>query len=192
MSRQTELRSASAGIEALRLDPTSLPTRYVTPDPGADGGERTVDLFHDGLIIRRIVGGARMKLNLPFSAYRGIAVRVEDGPEPGTDRVELVLVHSDGSLDIPLFVASDDTDVVAEWQLWGRRLGLPLLVITPEGAVKDAFDRMGQVLLGRPGPRRRRHSTLRSRRPMALMRRKAGGAVAGRAVHREREIIARS
>ena len=118
MSRQTELRSASAGIEALRLDPTSLPTRYVTPDPGADGGERTVDLFHDGLIIRRIVGGARMKLNLPFSAYRGIAVRVEDGSEPGTDRVELVLVHSDGSLDIPLFVASDDTDVVAECRCW--------------------------------------------------------------------------
>lgn len=192
VSRQTELRSAPAGIEALRLDPASLPTRYLMPDAGADGGKRAVDLFHDGLIIRRTVGGARMKLNLPFAAYQGVAVSVGEGAEPGTDRVEVVLVHADASLNVPLFVAADDTEVVAEWQLWGRRLGLPLLVVQPDGSVQDAFDRLGQVLIGRPGPRRRRHSALRSRRPMALMRRKAGGTVQGRAVHREREIIARS
>lgn len=192
VSRQTESGGATAGIEALRLDPTSLPARFSVPDAGADGGARSIDLFDDRLVIRRTAGGARMKLQLPIAAYRGVAVRVGDGAVHGTDRVEVVLVHADPDLNVPLFVAADGDEVVAEWQLWARIFALPLLVIEQDGTMREAFDRLGQVILGRPGPRRRRHSALRSRRPMALMRRKAGGAVTGRAVHREREIIARS
>ncbi|WP_246088711.1 DUF6101 family protein [Phreatobacter stygius] len=174
------------------LDPTRLPARYSVPDEGTDSGDRSIDLFDDRLVIRRTVGGARMKLQLPVTAYRGVAVRIGDGAIHGTDKVEVVLAHGDPSLNVPLFVATDGDDVVAQWQLWARRFALPLLVIEPDGAIREAFERLGQVVLGRPGPRRRRHSALRARRPMALMRRKAGGAVAGRAVHREREIIARS
>jgi hypothetical protein len=193
MSRQTEPGGAAAGIGAfLRLDPAHLPTRYSAPDRGADGGERSVDLFADRVVIRRTAGGARMKLQLPVSAYRGVAVRVREDVLRDADRVELVLVHADPQLDVPLFSAPDADDVVAEWQLWATTFALPLLVVGQDGAVSEAFPRMGGVILGRPGPRRRRRSAIKARRPSALMRRKPGSAAAGRMVHREREIIARS
>lgn len=192
VSRQTEFGPAGTGIGALRLDPGSLPLRYQAGDAGADGGVRTVDLHKDRVVIRRVSAGARMKLQMPVSAYRGVAVRIADGEAAGSDRVEVLLVHHDASLNVPLFAALDADDVVAEWQHWSRVFALPMLTVELDGSLKEAFPRMGAVLIGRPGPRRRRHSTVKARRPMALMRRKPGGDVSGRPVHREREIIARS
>lgn len=193
MLRQTEPGGAAAGIGAsLRLDPGHLPTRYMAPDRGADTGQRAIDLFADRVVIRRTASGARMKLQLPVSLYRGVAVRLAEAPSPGGDRVEIVLVHADPALDVPLFSSPDADDVVAVWQRWGSALALPLLVAGEDGAVREAFPRMGALLVGPPGARRRRRSALKGRRPQALMRRRPGGPVAGRPVHREREIIARN
>ncbi len=193
MSRQTEPGGVAAGIgAALRLDPARLPARYSAPDTGADGGQRSIDLSSNRVVIRRTASGARMKLQLPVSAYRGVAVRLTGAEQTQADAVEVVLVHADPGLSVPLFSAEDTADVVAEWQRWGNALAMPLLISQPDGSLREAFSRMGGVALGRPGPRRRRRSALRARRPQALMRRRPGRALAGQPVHREREIIARN
>lgn len=192
MLRQTEPGGhAAAGIGAsLRLDPAALPARYVAPDAGADTGQRAIDLYADRVVIRRMACGARMKLQLPVSAYQGVAVRVSDAGR--ADQVELMLVHRDPGLTVPLFRAADAEDVVAEWQRWGTALALPLLVTQHDGTLTEAFARMGAVALGRVAPRRRRRSTLKARRPSALMRRKACAGLIGQPVHQGREIIARN
>jgi hypothetical protein len=52
---------------------------------------------------------------------------------------------------------------------------------------------MGEVRLGTPLPRRRKRSTLRTRRPSIFLRRKPGRRLSGAPVHHgEREIIARN
>lgn len=192
MSRQTEPGGAAAGIGAsLRLDPAHLPARYSAPDRGADSGQRSIDLSADRVVIRRTSSGAKMKLQLAVSAYRGVAVRVRDDGVQQTDKVDVVLVHADPGLSLPLFSADNADDVVAEWQRWGTALALPLLLVHHDGSVREAFARMGGVMLGQPGPRRRRRSSIAGRRPRVLMRRKPGCGLAGRPVHREREIIAR-
>jgi hypothetical protein len=191
VSRQTEPGVLAAGIGALRLDPAQLPARYAAPDRGADGGQRSIDLFADRVVIRRTTSGARMKLQLPVSAYRGVVVRLS-GEALAGDAVEVVMVHRDPALSVPLMAADGSDDVVADWQRWGQALGLPLLVEEADGSMREAFPRLGAVMLGTPGPRRRRRSTLKDRRPSALMRRKATKGLAGQPVHQEREIIARN
>jgi len=191
--RQTEPGVLAAGIGvSLRLDPAQLPTRYAAPDRGADGGQRSIDLYADRVVIRRTASGARMKLQLSVSAYRGVAVRISgDGSQPA-DTIEVVLVHADPALSVPLVQVPDADDVVADWQRWGQALSLPLLVEERDGSMREAFPRLGGVMLGQPGPRRRRRSTLKDRRPSALMRRKATKGIVGQPCHREREIIARN
>lgn len=193
MSRQAEPGGGAAGIGvALRLDPGHLPTRYTAPDRGADTGQRAIDLHADRVVIRRTASGARMKLQLPVRTFRGVAVRIAEGGGAGADRVEIVLIHADPALNVPLFSSPDADDVVAVWQRWGSALALPLLLTDADGQVREAFPRLGAVLVGQPGPRRRRRSALKGRRPMALMRRRPGGPIGSQPVHREREIIARN
>lgn len=193
MLRQTEPGVLAAGIGAsLRLDPAQLPTRYAAPDRGADSGQRSIDLYSDRVVIRRTASGARMKLQLSVSAYRGVAVRISDDASQPADTIEVVLVHADPALSVPLVQVPDADDVVADWQRWGQALSLPLLVEERDGSMREAFPRLGGVMLGRPSPRRRRRSTLKDRRPSALMRRKATKGIVGQPRHREREIIARN
>lgn len=193
MLRQTEPGVLAAGIGAsLRLDPAQLPTRYAAPDRGADSGQRSIDLHADRVVIRRIASGARMKLQLRVSAYRGVAVRIGDRSGSAGDTIEVVLVHADPALSVPLVKVPEADDVVADWQRWGQALSLPLLVEEHDGSMREAFPRLGGVMLGQPGPRRRRRSTLKDRRPSALMRRKATKGIAGQPRYSEREIIARN
>ncbi len=178
---------------ALRLDPFALPVRYPAKDQGADGQVRQVELHREHVVLRRAVRGMRMKVGVPVSAFRGIALRLEaaDGEQPAA--VTLTLDHNDDALSIPLYAASDSDNVAAIWKAWGRVLGLPLLVAENDGALREVFARLGAVALDDAAPRRRRRSVLKRRRPSILMRRKAGRRIDGASVHRgEREIIARN
>jgi hypothetical protein len=104
-----------------------------------------------------------------------------------------VLEHADPLLSLVLHRAPDASDIVAEWQSWGRALALPLLVTDADGGLRDAFRRIGAVRVGNPIVRRRRHSALRARRPSLPLRRRPGQPPAMPIVHRgEREIIARN
>ena len=175
-----------------RLDPFSLPVRFSATDKAADGRVRHVELTRERVVVRRAVRGMKMAVNLPVSAYLGIALKMEPPAADTPGAVSIVLAHRDQGLSLPLFSADDNTDIVAEWQSWARVLGLPLLVAEADGRLREAFDRMGAVRVATPTWRRRRRTAIRSRRPSILMRRKPGRSIDGAAVHREREIIARN
>ncbi len=106
--------------------------------------------------------------------------------------IAVVLEHADPALSLPLFIAPGSDDVVAEWQSWGRVLGLPLLVAERDGSLREPFARLDSLRI-EPATWRRRRSAIARRRPSRLLRRCAGKLPASPIVHRgEREIIARN
>jgi len=183
---------APGSSRALRLDPNALPARYQARDGGADGQIRNIELGRDRVVLRRAVRGIPMKVGVPVAEFRGVTLRTlppEDG-EPAA--VAVMLEHRDSALSVPLFVASEGSDAMAEWKSWARVLGLPLLVEDENGTMREPFRRLGKVALGDPSPRRRRRAAIKWRRPSILMRRKPGRPSTEPTVHRgEREIIAR-
>jgi hypothetical protein len=134
----------------------------------------------------------RIAVNLPLGCYLGVALRIEPPGGEAASAVAVTLEHRDGALSLPLYRAPDTSDVVAEWQSWGRALKLPLLVAEADGRLREPFARLGAIRVATPVARRRRRSALKPRRPSIFLRRRTGGSLAGAPVHRgEREIIAR-
>ncbi len=191
------LHRAEAMGPPLRLDPFSLPVRFEAADAAADGQLRVVDLYRERVVMRRAVRGMRMALNLPVTAFRGVAIRLRgEGGAPCGDAapssIAVVLEHDDPALSLPLFASPQADDIVAEWQSWGRVLGLPLLVAEADGKLREPFARLGGLRLEAPTWRRRRRTAIARRRPSRLLRRRPGQRRDTPSVHRdEREIIAR-
>jgi Family of unknown function (DUF6101) len=176
-----------------RLDPFSLPLRFEVGDGAVDGAVRSVELTRERVVLRRSVRGMLMAVNLPVASYLGVALRIELPSDAEAGGVALVLAHRDGGLSFPLYQAQDSSDIVAEWQSWGRALRLPLLVAEADGALREPFRRIGALRVADALPRRRKYSSLKQRRPSIRMRRKSGAKLAAASVHRdEREIIARN
>jgi hypothetical protein len=177
----------------LRLDPFALPVRFAASDAAADERVRHVELHRERVVVRRSLAGMRMALNMPLSAFAGIAIRLWPSEGDAPAAVAVMLEHKDPSLALPLFVSLEADDAMAEWRAWGRVLGLPLLVVEDGGQLREPFARMGGVLVARPRARRRRHSAIKRRRPSLPMRRRPGRLSEATLVHRgEREIIARN
>jgi hypothetical protein len=172
-----------------RLDPFSLPARFTTADEAADEGLRVVDLHRERVVMRRALSGMRMAVNLPVASYRGVAIRLDATTET-PPFVAVTLEHADAALSLPLFASTDTDDIVAEWQIWGRVLSLPLLIGDTEGIMREAFARIGQLRIAVPTWRRRRRSAIARRRPSRLLRRPVGRTDIRSVIHRgEREII---
>jgi hypothetical protein len=192
--RQTVLgRAAPAGSGRLsRLDPLALPVRFTADDAVADGRVRHVEIDRNRVRLSRSLRGMTMRFTLPVEAYLGVALRLAptDGQHEGA--VVLRLEHRDAALSVELFADRDNSDVVAEWRLWGQVLGLPLLVADCSGTLREPFPRLGVVALAAPGRRRRRRNAIKKRRPSFPLRRRVGATSRARIVHREREIIARN
>jgi hypothetical protein len=69
---------------------------------------------------------------------------------------------------------------------------VPLLVPQSDSGLREPFERVGSVRVGRPSARRARHGALKARRGMKVLRRRFH-PIATTKVHRnEREIIARN
>jgi hypothetical protein len=178
---------AGSGRSA-RLDPFALPVRFSANDAAADGRRREVELTRERVVVRRAVAGIRMAVNLPVSAYRGVAIRMLAAGAG----VAVVLEHRDPALAVELYVAADGDEVTAEWRTWGHVLGVPLLVADEAGSLQEPFERLGGVRIKPPCLRRRRRNAIKQRRPSILMRRVVK-RVGETAVYRgEREIIARN
>jgi hypothetical protein len=176
----------------LRLDPFTLPVRFVARDQGADERIRSVELHRERVVLRRAIRGMRMAVNLPVSSYLGVAIRLFPPEQDSSAAVGVILEHSDPALSVPLFVAASTDDIMAEWQSWGRVLQLPLLVAEADGTLREPFARIGRLRVAQATQRRRRHGALKHRRPSILLRRRAGKLPACPRVHRgEDEIIAR-
>jgi hypothetical protein len=179
---------------ASRLDPFCLPVRFAANDAAADEWVRHVELHRERVVVRRSLAGMRMALNMPVSAFTGVAIRVVPGEGEGEAHatVTVVLEHKDPSLVLPLFESGEADEAFAEWRTWANVLGLPLLV-EDDGVLREPFARLGHVRVEAPRPRRRRHSALKRRRASMPLRRKTGKITAATPVYRgEREIIARN
>jgi len=192
LRRQTELGGCSAGSSRIaRLDPLALPVRFTANDAAADERVRHVELHPERVILRRAVHGMRIALNMPVQAFLGVSIRLTPADDAPAG-VAVFLEHRDPALSIELYAAENADDVVAEWQLWARVLGVPALVTGSDGKFSEPFPRLGGVLCKAPAQRRRRRSPLARRRPRFLTRRRLGVSWVAPVVHREREIIARS
>ena len=134
-----------------------------------------------------------MKIGVSMREFAGVTMRTlpPEGGEPAV--VAVMLEHRDNGLTVPLFVATEGDDAMAQWKSWSRVLGVPLLVADSDGALREPFRRIGRLGIGNPAPRRRRRGAVKRRRPSILMRRKPGRPSATPNVYRgEREIIARN
>jgi hypothetical protein len=177
---------------ALRLDPFALPVRFAAHDAAADERVRTIEIHAERVVLRRAVRGMRMAVNLPVSAYLGVALRLLPPQDAAPGMVALMLEHRDPALSIPLFMATDGTDITAEWESWSRVLRRPVLVADADGSLREPFERIGSLRVNAPTARRRRRGAVRWRRPSILLRRKPGRPTETPTVRRdEREIIAR-
>jgi Family of unknown function (DUF6101) len=177
---------------ALRLDPFSLPARFAATDAAADERVRHVELYRERVVVRRSLAGMRMALNMPVSAFTGVAIRVMPGEGEAEATVSVVLEHKDPALALLLFVSTETDEAFADWRAWANVLGLPLLV-EDEGVLREPFARLGGLRIDAVCPRRRRRSAMKRRRASILMRRQPGKLTAAAPVHRdEREIIARN
>jgi hypothetical protein len=173
-----------------RLDPFSLPARFAATDAAADERVRQVELYRERVVVRRSVAGMRMALNMPVSAFAGVAIRVQSGE--GGAQASVTLEHKDPSLALPLFTSGEADEAFAEWRAWGNVLGLPLLVAEGDGVLREPYARMGGVRIDDVRPRRRRRCALKRRRATMPLRRMIGRITDTTPVHRdEREIIAR-
>jgi uncharacterized protein DUF6101 len=125
-------------------------------------------------------------------AFLGVSIRLTPEQNGAPGGIGVFLEHRDPALSIELFSAYDSDDVVAEWQLWSRVLGVPCLVTGSDGVLASPFPMLGAVRFKAPAQRRRRRSSLSKRRPRFLARRRAGVTRPAALVHQnEREIIAR-
>jgi Family of unknown function (DUF6101) len=152
-----------------RLDPQFSRARSSAT---AAGTSFTLDV-ESSTVAFAIDGGAPQLV--PFAAYRGVAVRMEQSREAGNLRVFLDLLHADQSLTVPLAIADDPEGVVADWQEWGRVLNLPLLVVAADGTITAPLATLGSLIVFPPKVRRR-PAHFRARRPRFLARRRVGDA----------------
>lgn len=180
----------AGGGRAWRLDPLALPVRFTAPDAVADGRVRLVEIDRDGVLLSRRLRGMAIRVRVPVKTFLGVAARAVAAAEG--DEIVLRLEHADPALSIDLFATRDDAEVIAEWQLWARVLGLPLLVVDRAGEVRAPIPQLGALRIAAPAPRRRRRNAIRQRRPSIALRRKIGPIAEALRVYREREIIARN
>jgi hypothetical protein len=117
---------------------------------------RVVELHRERVVLRRALCGIKMAVNLPVAAYRGVLIRMEPTTANAPGAIAVVLEHPDPALSLTLCRAADGSDMVAEWQCWGRALGIPLLVEEPDGSLREPFEHIGGVRVGIPISRRRR------------------------------------
>ena len=184
-------RIVAGSSRTARLDPVSLPVRFEAADEAADERRRVVDLHRERVVVRRCVGGMRMALNLPVSAFRGVVIRLKQKDDEPPSAIDVVLEHGDPALSLPLFSSETADEIVAEWPASSGVVGLPLLVAEHDGSLREPFARIGALRIEAPTWRRRRRATIARRRPSIQLRRRTARLPDNRTVYRsEREIIA--
>ncbi len=184
--------NTNATLRDLRLDPFALPVRYSARLTAPSASVAAVWLDRDRVVVRRPIGGVEATLACPIRMFRGVAVRMTVDPATEALRTEIELMHADSAMSLPLASVEDlgdAEDVAADWQAWGKALGLPLLIVDHDGSIREAAP--GPISGPASAPRSRRAlAAVKRRRPRFLKRRKmASMAETGRI--EGREIIAR-
>lgn len=116
--------------------------------------------------------GVTVKMKVPVAEYVGVAVasRIsEDGELMST----IELIHPDEDFNYRVFEEAGNSDVVAEWQNWGRRLRLPLYIRAGDGSLIAFTQQLDGVMVGNSHSRRML-SAEAERRTRFARRRKPG------------------
>ena len=116
--------------------------------------------------------GVAIKVKVPVDEYVGVAVATSIS-EDGVLMSSIELVHGDSELNYRVFEEMGNLNVVAEWQNWGRKLRLPLLIKAGDGSYLPYSQQVDGVMLGQVSGRRKLAADA-SRRPRFLNRRKPG------------------
>ncbi len=119
--------------------------------------------------------GVEIKIKVPVAEYIGVAVATRIS-EDGVLTSAIELVHEDSELNYQVYEETGNTDVVAEWQNWGRQLRLPLFIRAGDGSLMPYSQQVDGVMLGQDNARRKTVNES-SRRPRFLNRRKTGISV---------------
>nr|WP_272214274.1 DUF6101 family protein [Marinicella sp. W31]MDC2879012.1 DUF6101 family protein [Marinicella sp. W31] len=72
---------------------------------------------------------------LPGRAFKGIAARAVAHVDGGIT-VTLELHHADPELCIPLLVAHDLSEIVADWQNWALLYDIPMMMVEADGVAR--------------------------------------------------------
>lgn len=136
-------------------------------DNGASNGGQNVT-------VRKLLdkSGIEIKIKVPVEDYIGVAVSTSITEEGALSSV-IELVHADPDLNHQVFEEAGNTNVVAEWQAWGRKLRLPLFIKAGDGSLMPYTQQVDGVMVGET-TERRKLSAQASRRPRFLNRRKPG------------------
>lgn len=116
--------------------------------------------------------GVAIKVKVPVDEFIGVAVATAISEE-GVLRSTIELVHDDGELNYQVFEEIGNHNVVAEWQNWGKKLRLPLLIKAGDGAYMPYSQQVDGVMVG-AATARRKLAAEANRRPRFLNRRKTG------------------
>lgn len=171
------------------LDPLRLPVSFKAADPAADGGSREIGIARDGIEFRRSVRGVQMRVQLPFSEFQGIAVRVL-APGGGTPMIFLSLEHSDDALSVLLQATEDSDDSAEAARKWSRVTGRPILIAGEDGRLRNPASARNR---SSGNARRKRRSALRNRRTAVRLRgQRTACSIEKNIYSSEREIIARN
>ena len=142
---------------SLRLDPFSLPARYSAPLNGGPATERaSIYLDQRRAIVKRRLSGLPLTVCLPLTAFRGVAVRSTFADDGDSVSVSVELLHDDPAMSLPLLVTDCYDDVAADWQSWSRALGLPLILIEPDGSYFQPVPQIGATRFDGSIARRRK------------------------------------
>lgn len=121
--------------------------------------------------------GVAIKIKVPVTEFIGVAVATAISAE-GVLTSSIELVHSDQELNYRVFEEEGNHSVVAEWQNWGKKLRLPLMIKAGDGNYLPYSQQVDGVMVGTSAARRRLAADA-SRRPRFLNRRKPGHPDAG-------------
>jgi hypothetical protein len=144
---------------------------------------------HERAVIIHRMGSKGMPLCIavPFEHYKGICADIRFGAR-GLE-CNVVLAHDNADFEVTLFSAQDDENILAEWNSWARKLGMPLMIRTEHGDTM-ARPKFGALTVNTVSPRRARNMFL-VRRPRFLRARVATELTPDLSVFEEYEIIAR-
>ncbi|SDG40583.1 DUF6101 family protein [Pelagibacterium luteolum] len=158
------------GLPSVLLTGTTYNTNCVfTPanDNGARQDAKTVT-------VRRKLdkSGVTVKIKVPVLEYVGVAVATRISEE-GELTSSIELVHPDEDFNYRVYEESGNSDIVAEWQNWGRKLRLPLYIRAGDGSLVAYSQQIDGVMVGQNHSRRMLANEV-ERRPRFARRRKPG------------------
>ncbi|GHB22113.1 hypothetical protein GCM10007094_07830 [Pseudovibrio japonicus] len=139
--------------------------------PGVNRSDIRIDA--DKVLIRRDMGGLPLTLTVPLGSYSGIAAKVSVNEMSGELDYQIILLHRDHALSIPLYLNTDMDLTADHWEAWSNALALPLLTLDDDGTCKLARLGLSACSQGEALPRRKLRA-LTERRPRFLVVRKTG------------------